>query len=96
MTREQMIEAVNAQTLKTAKIRTSKSSLAYKTAIEAINNPGVEIVCGANTGSGSYASSKSWQAVTALLLRQAGIEYSLSNVAPKGGKHGDRITVILK
>jgi len=73
----------------------SKSSLAYKTAIAAINNAGVDQVCGKPVGSGKYSSSTSWQKQTCLILQRAGVRFEISNVAPKGGNAGDRIKVIL-
>lgn len=78
-----------------ARIFVSKNTLAYKTALEAINNPGSPTVCGTHTGSGRFTSSKSWQSRVAMLLGNAGIPYTTSNVAPKGGAAGDRITVFL-
>lgn len=77
------------------RLRIAKQNLAYKTAIEAITNPGKAVICGKNRGSGKWATSESWQARTALLLGNAGFTYHSSNEAPKGGKAGDRITVTL-
>jgi len=73
--------------------KVTRNSLAYKTAIEAVNKPNTPIKCGANTGSGKFSSSKSWQAQAARILMLAGITYSTGNSAPKGGKHGDNIAV---
>lgn len=70
-----------------------RNSMAYTTAKAAIENPGAPIVCGSNTGSGRYSGSKSWQQQTAIILRLVGVNFECSNVAPKGGKNGDRITV---
>lgn len=96
MTQEQAIAAVISLTdKKTQKLPIAKNSLAFKTAISAIENPGVDQVCGKNMGSGNYASSKTWQEQTANILRRAGIKFETSNIAPKGGKSGDRIKVLL-
>lgn len=75
--------------------RVNKQSAAFKTALAAIQNPGVDQVCGKATGSGSYASSTSWATQVGFILTRAGISYHLHNVAPKGGKAGDRIRVNL-
>lgn len=73
--------------------RVSKNSLAYKAAFEAISVPGIPVICGANTGTGSYSSSKSWLARTISILDMVGVGYVKENIAPSNGAWGDRITV---
>lgn len=77
------------------RLRISKQNFAYKTAVEAINNPGTPIICGKNKGRGRFNTSESWQTRTVILLKSAGITVEAFNVAPQGGKHGDRIAVYL-
>lgn len=71
----------------------SKSSLAYKTIIAAINNPGVPQVCGKNTGRGRHSSSTSWQDSCIWICSLSKINVTPTNESPQGGKHGDRITI---
>ena len=110
MTQEQALNALHACTLPNASIRISKLNQAYITALAAITNPGVPQVCGKNTGKGRFSNSNSWLDRTANLLNRIGIGnmntkssgclgkawYQTSNIAPKGGAHGDRITVIFE
>lgn len=70
-----------------------RNSMAYRSAKAAIENPGAPVICGSNIGTGRYSGSKSWQEQTAIILRLVGVNFERSNVAPKLGKHGDRITV---
>lgn len=72
-----------------------RNSMAYQTAKAAIENPGMAVVCGGNVGTGRYSGNKSWQRQTATVLRLAGIPFECLNVAPNGGKNGDRIKVTL-
>jgi hypothetical protein len=95
MNKEQAIAAITALTGKDIFPRIAKQSQAYKTAIAAVGNPGVPQICGESMGSGNYASSKSWQAQTAVILMRAGITYNCFNDAPKGGKRGDKIVAII-
>ena len=90
MSQQEALAAIEAL-VKSKKVM--RNSLAYQTAIEAVNKPNTPIKCGTNTGSGKFSSSKSWQAQTARILMLAGITYSAGNSAPKGGKHGDNIAV---
>ena len=94
MTQEQALAALMKLTEKTTPLRISKNSQAFKTALDAITNPGIPQVCGKNIGSGSFASSTSWAEKTAIILRRVGVTFNIENVAPKGGKHGDRIYVV--
>jgi hypothetical protein len=71
----------------------AKNSKAYEYAMQAIENPNTPIKVGFNTGSGNYATSKSYQADVARLLSRAGIPYSKGNDAPRKGKNGDNIAV---
>jgi len=89
-------ERANLQRLDEAakRIFVAKNSLAYKTAKEAIETPGIAISCGKNTGSGRHSSSTSWQSRVAMLLGTAGFNFNAFNDAPKGGKAGDKIVVI--
>lgn len=73
-----------------------KSSNAYKTALAAINSPGVHHVAGKNTGSGKHSSSTSWKTQVETIFRLIGLDYKATNVAPFGGKSGDRILAILE
>jgi len=91
MTQEQALAALE-QLTKEKKV--FKNSMAYRTAKTAIEQPGVLVICGGNVGSGRYAGSKSWQEQTATILRLVGVVYARTNISPKGGKAGDRITVI--
>lgn len=96
MTREQAIAALIATTdKKTNEYPNRKNTLAYRTAMAALENLGEWQVCGTGIGSGNYSSSKSWQQETVIYLMRAGIKAEVCNVAPKGGKHGDRIRVSL-
>lgn len=96
MTQEQAKAALIALTDRKAQMfPVAKNSLAYKTAMAAIENMGVEQVCGQSMGKGRFCSSKSWQAQTHVLLMRIGVRCEVYNVAPKGGKNGDRIKVTL-
>lgn len=90
---EQLTSALSRleQLVKDKQVR--RDSLAYASAIEALKNPGIDIVCGSHTGSGRFAGSKSWAAQTAAILAKTGVMYRIHNVAPKRGKAGDRIQV---
>jgi hydrogenase maturation factor len=81
-----LIEAAEVLSIK-------KNSLVYKSAMEAVENPGTSVVCGHNSGSGRYSSSVSWLLKTKALLTSAGIDWIEENVSPKGGRAGDRIIV---
>lgn len=94
MTAQQAIDAINAVSGRGKMF--ARNGMAYKTAIEAVNNPGVEQICGQSMGGGNFSSSRSWQTQTANLLRVAGILFTTTNIAPKGGKRGDRITAFLE
>jgi len=108
MTQQEAINALKALTEKGVPARLAKNNAAYRSALAAVENPGIEQVCGKNTGSGRWSSSTSWLDRTADVLNRLGIGditmrsqgaigktwYIKSNVAPNGGKHGDRITVI--
>ena len=75
----------------------SKSGLAYQTALACLTYPNETHICGKNVGSGRYSSSKEWSSETKSMLLKCGVDSSkivISNVAPNGGKHGYRITVI--
>lgn len=87
--------AVLALTVKGVQGRVSKQSAAFKTVMAAIENPGVEQACGKNQGSGNFAGSTSWANQVAAILMRAKITYQIFNVAPKGGRHGDRVVVNL-
>lgn len=71
----------------------ARNSLAFNSAIEAIDKPGMPVICGMNTGRGKWSTSKSWQYDTFQLLKAAGYEAICFNEAPKGGKQGDRIYI---
>lgn len=75
----------------------SRNSQSYKTALAAIESPDTPQPCGKNTGSGRYSSSTSWLTQTTFLLMRIGLQsgsgYTVGNSAPKGGKHGDEISV---
>jgi hypothetical protein len=92
MNKQIALEKVNSLVLER---RLFKNSKVYRTIIHAIENPNTPVVCGQNTGSGRHAGSESWYARTAMILDQIGVNYQYSNVAPKGGKNGDRVTVII-
>lgn len=75
----------------------NKTSLAYKSAVEILMNPGTPVSCGKNTGTGRFSSSTSWQADTKNLLIRAGVSSMyiiLGNTAARGGKAGDFVKVI--
>lgn len=96
ITQEKAIAALIATTdKKTNQYPNRKNSFAYKTALAALQNLGEWQVCGTNVGSGKFASSKSWQQETFIALMRANIKAEICNIAPKGGKNGDRIRVIL-
>lgn len=80
---------------KTQKLPVAKNSQAYKTVMAAIDNPGVPQVCGKGTGRGRRSSTWSWLPGVQIILDRAGIKYEAFNVAPQGGKAGDRVTVTL-
>lgn len=88
---QQLALAALEQLVKDKKVH--RTSLAFKTALKAIQSPGVMISCGTNTGSGRFSSSKSWLWQTASLLDSVGVIRSTGNSAPKGGKVGDNIVV---
>lgn len=92
MTQEQALEKLE-QLVKEKQV--FKQSLAYHSALRAIKNPGTPIECGEHGG--TRWASKSWQMKTAIILHKiGGIKFENSNNAPKGGKHGDRITVFFE
>lgn len=72
-----------------------KNSNAYTSAIEAADKPGTPVICAKRTGSGRFTKIHCWQSRTAAILMGAGIPYMCTNVAPRGGLHGNRITVII-
>jgi hypothetical protein len=89
-------DAVIALTDKKAnKIPVAKNSQAYKTVMEAIEHPGVPCICGKGTGRGRRSSTWSWADGVRVILTRAGIRHEITNVAPQGGKAGDRVTVYL-
>lgn len=69
----------------------SKNSLAYKSAIELLSNPNGEVATGKQTGSGSYASSIEWSNETIALLKSIGVLAERKNIAPQGGRWGERV-----
>lgn len=71
----------------------SKNSLAYKSAMEILQNPDKSVSTGKKIGSGSFSSSKSWTAETIYILKSLGIECRSFNSAPKGGKHGEKVSL---
>jgi hypothetical protein len=93
MTTQQAIAAIDTL-VKEKKV--FKNSLAYKSAMEAVQFPGQHTICGANIGTGKYSSSKSWLGQTERILKLAGIPYAANNIATKGGKVGDIITANLE
>jgi hypothetical protein len=74
-------------------LRIAKNSLSYKSACEAVENMGVMVVTGKHTGSGRYAGSTSWTFDTLRLLDKAGFVAIHKNIAPKGGRAGERVMV---
>jgi hypothetical protein len=96
MTQKQALAALEALTLlpKNSLSKIYKNSLAYQTAVEAVNKPGTFISCGAHTGTGRFASSKSWQYDTSVILNRADISHECINDAVRGGRAGDKIRVI--
>jgi hypothetical protein len=96
MTRHWAKEALIELTNKKTQVHpVAKQSLAYKTAMEAVLNPGIFQVCGKEAGSGQYSTSSSWAMSVIRLLDRAGIPHEYTNVSPQGGKHGDRVKVTL-
>jgi hypothetical protein len=95
MTQIEALQALEALTLlpKNDLRKVYKNSKAYQTAVEAVSNPGQPVICGQHKSAGKFSGSDSWQYQTALILTRANIRYTTANVAPKGGKAGDRITV---
>lgn len=69
----------------------SKTSLAYKSALELLNNPKEVVKTGKSTGSGRYSSSTEWSFETILLLKSIRVYAQRKNVAPNGGRWGERV-----
>lgn len=70
-----------------------KNSLAYKSALRLLENPENGVVTGKSFGTGRYASSKAWSTETMKLLSALGVECERSNVAPRGGLWGERVSL---
>lgn len=87
------LEALTKQNQNSQVFRVSKNSSAYRSAVEAIMNPGKEIIVAENTGSGRFSGSRSWKIETVSILTRAGIPAIGFNVAPRGGRSGDRVSV---
>ena len=85
---------LNKLTAKSTPNYISRKSISFRTALAAIENPGVPQVTGKNKGRGQHAGSMTWLNPTIAILMRIGVKYQVTNVAPKGGRHGDRITVI--
>jgi hypothetical protein len=68
-----------------------KTSLAINSAYEAIGNLSIPVITGANIGRGRFSSSKSWTAETIRVITSMGYRAKAINVAPRGGKHGERV-----
>lgn len=96
MTQKQALAALEALTLlpKNDLRKAHKQSLAYKTAVEAVQNPSKFIKCGTHKGSGRYSGSKSWQFETSAILNRGGISHECINDAVRNGKAGDKIRVV--
>ncbi len=73
--------------------RGTKNSLAYKSAIEAIEKIGSKISTGKNTGSGRYASSTCWGEETIWILNQIGVTAEVGNDSPRGGRAGEYVII---
>ena len=69
----------------------SKNSLAFKSAMRAIGNLNNLIETGKNTGSGNYSSSTEWTADTLEIIKAFGYNCKSMNIAPRGGKSGERV-----
>ena len=69
----------------------SKNSLAFKSAMQAIGDLNNLIETGKNTGSGSYSSSTEWTQATLAIIKDFGYSCKSMNVAPRGGKSGERV-----
>lgn len=75
----------------------TKTRREYRTAIEAMQNPGRKIRCGKNTGSGRYSSSVSWKKEVAELFKRLDLDpesYIFGNDAPRQGRHGDFVIIL--
>jgi len=69
----------------------SKSSLAFKSAMQAIGNLNNLIETGKNTGSGNYSSSTEWTQETLEIIKDYGHSCKSMNLSPRGGKSGERV-----
>ena len=72
----------------------AKNSLAFKSALQLLENPNSRIVTGKNIGSGRFAGSKEWSDHTVAILASTGIQARRLNVAPRGGKQGERVQLL--
>lgn len=71
----------------------NKNSLAYKSAIRLLENPKNGVVTGKEFGTGRYASSKEWSCETLAILNSLGIDAKRENLAPRGWKWGERVSL---
>lgn len=94
MNKIEAITELNKLTSKEVSNPIARNSRAFKTASEAIMNAGEPQIAGKNYGKGRHATSITWAHQTAIIFNRLGVEYKIDNVAPKKGKHGDRITAI--
>ena len=73
--------------------RGTKSSLAYKSAVEAVENIGSKVRTGKIVGNGRYAGSTCWGEETVWILKQIGITAEIGNDSPRGGRYGEFVIV---
>lgn len=89
--RNELIEKID---LAAEYLSVKKNSLAYKSAVELVSYSDSEVITGRYRNCGRFSGSRSWTFETSALLTAAGIEHTCYNVAPRGGRAGERIKLL--